>query len=124
MKNDNTSKTNRYTILDAEVKRISKDLKDAKKVMEAKIQDAINEYRSYRKTVYKPAREAAFKTFADSKVVKSEPKKGDEGSKTDRKVKKAVKPEAGKVTGTDKTAAECIAAGEKAIAEAKAAVRG
>lgn len=125
MKNDNTNTTkiNRYTILDAEVKRVSKELKEAKKLMETKIQDAINDYRAYRKNVYKPAREAAFKTFADSKVVKSV-KKADQ-PKAESKPKSAVKKqEPAKVTGTDKSAAECIAAGEKAIAEAKAAVQG
>lgn len=118
-------KTNRYTILDAEIKRISKELKAKKQEMLKAIKTAEAEYRAYRKEVYAPARKAAFDTFKASKVIGTKPK-------TEKvKTEKSAKPKASKpakkvevqktVTGTDKTAAECIAVGEAAIAKAKAA---
>lgn len=115
------TKVNRYTILDAEVKRISKELKAKKQEMLKAIKDAEAAYRKYRKEVYAPARKAAFDVFKASKVVGTKPKVEKPAKKAAKKV--VVKADApAKVTGTDKTAAECIEAGEKAIAKAKAKV--
>ena len=89
---DTTKKINRYTILDTEIKRISRDLKDAKKVMEAKIREAINSYRDYRKTVYKPAREAAFHAFANARVNKMKTVKKNDSTKIAAKVDEVAAP--------------------------------
>ena len=113
MKND-TAKTNRYTILDAEVKRISKELKAEKQKMLAGIKDLEAAYRKYRKEVYAPARKAAFDVFKASKVVNAKPK-----AEKKQTAKKVVVQK--KVTGCDKTADQVIADGEKAIAKFKVA---
>jgi len=113
------TKVNRYTILDAEVKRLSKELKAKKQEMLKAIKDAEAVYRKYRKEVYAPARKAAFDVFKASKVVSQKPKAEKPVKKAaSKKVVVKVDPLA-KVTGTDKTAAECIEAGEKAIAKFK-----
>jgi uncharacterized protein (UPF0335 family) len=73
MEKNNTKKTetkvNRYTILDAELKRLSAELKAKKKEMVENIRKLEAEYRAFRKEVYAPARSAAWDTFKSTKVV-------------------------------------------------------
>jgi hypothetical protein len=88
--NKNTEvKTNRYTILDAEIKRLSADLKAKKREMLDAIKKLEADYREYRKTVYAPARKAAFDLFKASKVVGV--KKVEKTVETDEKPVKSAK---------------------------------
>lgn len=67
--NKTETKVNRYTILDAELKRLSAELKAKKKETVENIRKLEAEYRAFRKEVYAPARSAAWNTFKSAKVV-------------------------------------------------------
>lgn len=75
------TKTNRYTVLGTEIKRLSAELKAKKQEMVTAIRKLEAEYRDFRKNVYAPARKAAYETFKASKV--------NVGKKTEAKVVKA-----------------------------------
>ena len=118
--NKNTEvKTNRYTILDAEIKRLSADLKAKKREMLDAIKKLEADYREYRKTVYAPARKAAFDLFKASKVVGVKKAAAVETAETDEKkpVKKVAKKSAKK---PEKKAAKKVAKPEVAEVEAAA----
>jgi len=115
--NKNTEvKTNRYTILDAEIKRLSADLKAKKHEMLDAIKKLEADYREYRKTVYAPARKAAFDLFKASKVVGV--KKVEKTAETDEKPTKKVAKKSAKKT--EKKSAKKVAKPEVAAVDAVA----
>ena len=124
-KAEKPAKVNRYTILDAEIKALSKEKKERKAAMLKAQADALDAYRKWVKETYRPAKKAALEKFAASKLPRK-PK----AEKVEKPAKKAGKKvevkKAAKTTKARKplTKAECdagIARGEAAIAKAKAA---
>jgi len=113
---EKTEKVNRYTILDAEIKALSKEKKERKAAMLKLQADALAEYRKWVKDTYRPAKKAALEKFAASKLPRK-PK----AEKTKKPAKKAGKKvEVKKTAKTAEPSAAVIARGEAAIAKAKA----
>lgn len=123
-KAEKPAKVNRYTILDAEIKALSKEKKERKAAMLKAQADALEAYRKWVKETYRPAKKAALDKFAASKLPRK-PKT----EKVAKAVKKGTKVEVKKAAKATKarkplTKAECdagIARGEAAAAKAKAA---
>lgn len=106
------TKTNRYVILGAELKRLSAELKAKKKEMVEAIRKLEAEYRAYRKDVYAPARKAAWQTFNETKVRVAKSKVEKVKIEKDVKVKKV--KSAVKVKATKKVAEPEVTAAEVA----------
>ena len=81
-KAEKPAKVNRYTILDAEIRALSKEKKERKAAMLKVQADALAEYRKWVKDTYRPAKKAALEKFAESKL----PRK----SKVEKAAKKVV----------------------------------
>lgn len=79
------AKVNRYTILDAEIKALSKEKKERKAAMLKAQADALAEYRAWVKDTYKPAKKAALEKFAASKLPRK-PKAEKPAKKAGKKV--------------------------------------
>lgn len=107
------AKVNRYTILDAEIKALSKEKKERKAAMLKAQADALDAYRKWVKETYRPAKKAALEKFAASKLprkpkaekVEKPAKKA--GKKVEvKKAAKAAKKTAAKVETKTETKAE------------------
>lgn len=122
---EKTEKVNRYTILDAEIRALSKEKKERKAAMLKAQADALAEYRKWVKDTYRPAKKAALEKFANSKLPR---KPKDEKPKTEKPAKnagkKVVKKTEKQVKATRKPLTKdecdaCIARGEAVITNAK-----
>lgn len=99
-------KVNRYTILDAELKRLSAELKAKKKEMVENIRKLEAEYRTFRKEVYAPARSAAWDTFKTSKVAGTKKATAVATKKTAKKTAKKATKKAAAATAVADVVAE------------------